>query len=72
MVDMDNAASVIDTSAIARMNASWESELVCSIVTFSPIFLDFARSDFGHHDDGADRVGRALLTSGAFEHIDSI
>jgi hypothetical protein len=29
---MDNAASVIDTSAMVRMNASWESKQSCSIV----------------------------------------
>jgi hypothetical protein len=33
MVDVDSVASVIDTSAIVRMNASWESKLARSIVT---------------------------------------
>jgi hypothetical protein len=33
MVDMDSVASVIDTSAMVRMNASWRSKLPCSIVT---------------------------------------
>jgi hypothetical protein len=31
MVDMDSVASVIDTSAMVRMNASWQPKLSCSI-----------------------------------------
>src|SRR5713101_9250959 len=33
MVDMDSVASVTDTSAMVRMNASWQSKLLCLIVT---------------------------------------
>jgi hypothetical protein len=34
--------------------------------------LALTRSDSGDHDDRADHVGGALLTSGAFGHIESI
>src|ERR1700730_14854559 len=33
MADMDSVASVIDTSAMVRMNAFWQSKPPCSIVT---------------------------------------
>jgi hypothetical protein len=32
MADMDSVASVIDASAMVRMNASWQPKVLCSIV----------------------------------------
>ena len=45
-------------------------ETVVSITGFW--FFDFARGDLCNHDGRADHVGGALLTSGAFGHIESI